>query len=142
MAQWRWRLLVDAVTVLAADAAAQVRWVGDAHVDELGLEFGNAFSVVSTLQRVDGVDFTAEVLAALGRIDATLTSMSGDAAPWLWTTDALIRSERWADLRDQARAVLSVLPPCPTASPASPASPASGRATKPPPEEWRHCGAE
>ena len=37
--------------------------MGDAHADELGLEFDDAFVVITSLQSVDGVEFTAEALA-------------------------------------------------------------------------------
>jgi len=101
--------LYEAVQILGAEPARQIEWIGVAEHDELGLDFGDAYLLVRTLQS-DGVVFSSEALAILREIDDQVSEMSGEDNSHLWTFDALHESDRWARVRSLARRVLVRFP--------------------------------
>jgi hypothetical protein len=90
--------------VLSSSASEQIAHLhkGEAtvHVDELALEFDDAFANVATL--LDGNEVDAQQAASLGELGAMLASMSGKPNAALWTHDALRRRGEWAQVRTLA----------------------------------------
>ncbi|MFE8015853.1 hypothetical protein ACFU3O_24290 [Streptomyces antibioticus] len=103
---FRRRLLMDALTVLAADAQAQVGWLVRHAVmtDEIALDFDHAFRVAEGL--AEEGQLARAVLADLREIDVILSGMSGGENADRWTKEALSMDEGWALVRRLARRVL------------------------------------
>ncbi|HEY1178485.1 MAG TPA: hypothetical protein VGF17_20200 [Phytomonospora sp.] len=97
--------LIGALALLAAEAPAQISWLDrhDVPVDELALEFDDAFHLVSIL------DADEAAVAALREIDAALSAMSGPARAAHWTTEALAADAEWREVRRLAGACLTRL---------------------------------
>ncbi len=91
------------------DAEDQIRWIGPAHPDELGLAFDDGLALVPALER-EGIVFTPEAVRALREIDERLTAMSVLESAELWTEAAIRSDRRWADLRRLALEALRLLP--------------------------------
>ncbi|MGH4029261.1 hypothetical protein ACQB60_10045 [Actinomycetota bacterium Odt1-20B] len=109
---FRRRLLIESLTLLAADAAAQTAWL-DAYgvaTDEIALDFDHAFGMTEGL--VAGAGAGAEgqldqgVMADLREIDALLGEMSGAENADRWTRAALSADAGWSRARELARRVL------------------------------------
>lgn len=103
---FRERLLIEALTVLAADAETQVAWLirHGVEPDEIALDFDHASWMAEPLV-ADG-RLAPEALAALREIDVTLGGMSGRENAERWTAEALSTDEGWALARQLARRVL------------------------------------
>ncbi|MEU1465278.1 hypothetical protein ABZ467_32345 [Streptomyces sp. NPDC005727] len=103
---FRWRLLIESLTMLAADAQAQVAWLNKHGVmtDEIALDFDHAFRMAEAL--VAEGQLTGEVTADLREIDVILSGMSDDGKAERWTRDALSTDAGWAQARRLARRVL------------------------------------
>ncbi|MGW0184616.1 hypothetical protein ACWDV7_02495 [Streptomyces sp. NPDC003362] len=103
---FRRRLLIESLTVLAADAQSQVAWL-DRHgvgADEIALDFGEAVGMVEAL--VNEGHLGRGALPHLLEIDAILSEMSGAENADRWTRDALSVDEGWSQTRRLARRVL------------------------------------
>ncbi|WP_223887013.1 hypothetical protein [Streptomyces viridosporus] len=103
---FRRRLLMEALTVLAADAQAQVSWLVKHAVmtDEIALDFDHAFRMAEAL--VAEGQLAHGVMADLQEIDVVLSGMSGGGNADRWTGDALSIDGGWALARRLARRVL------------------------------------
>ncbi|MFF9340489.1 hypothetical protein ACF1CG_12180 [Streptomyces sp. NPDC014773] len=103
---FRRRLLMEALTMLAAEAQIQVTWlVGHAVMtDEIALDFDHAFRMADTLL-AEG-QLAPGVMADLREIDVILSGMSCGENADRWTRDALFTDEGWALARRLARRVL------------------------------------
>ncbi|MFH9224372.1 hypothetical protein ACH4KW_07525 [Streptomyces lydicus] len=86
---FRRRLLIESLTMLAADAQTQVAWLNKHGVmtDEIALDFDHAFRLAEVL--VAEGQLTGEVTADLREIDVILSGMSDDGNAERWTRDAL-----------------------------------------------------
>jgi hypothetical protein len=103
---FRRRLLIQSLTVLAADAQSQVAWL-DRHgvvTDEIALDFDHAFGMVEAL--VEAGHLGGGVLPDLREIDAVLSAMSGAQNADRWARDALSVDQGWSQARRLARRVL------------------------------------
>ncbi|MDI1459044.1 hypothetical protein NHG22_35340 [Streptomyces sp. ATE26] len=102
----RRRLLVEALTVLAADPQTQIAWLARHNVvtDEIALDFDHAFGMAESLAEEGYVD--REVLPDLREIDAVLSEMSGPENADRWTKEALHVDEGWIRARRLARRTL------------------------------------
>ncbi|MEU2970202.1 hypothetical protein ABZ687_35195 [Streptomyces ardesiacus] len=103
---FRRRLLMEALTVLAADAQVQGSWLVRHAVmtDEIALDFDHAFRMAEAL--VAEGELARGVMADLREIDVVLSKMSGGGNADRWTRDALSTDEGWALARRLARRVL------------------------------------
>ncbi|MGW1894159.1 hypothetical protein ACWCP6_28510 [Streptomyces sp. NPDC002004] len=103
---FRRRLLLESLTVLAADAQSQVAWLAKHEVvtDEIALDFEHAFGMAEVL--VDEGRLGHGVLPDLQEIDAVLSEMSGAENADRWTREALSVDEGWSQARLAARRVL------------------------------------
>ncbi|MFF5161291.1 hypothetical protein ACFY3N_34725 [Streptomyces sp. NPDC000348] len=103
---FRRRLLMEALTVLAADAQVQVSWLVRHAVmaDGIALDFDHAFRMAEAL--VAEGQLARGVMADLQEIDVVLSGMSGDGNADGWTGDALSTDGGWALARRLARRVL------------------------------------
>ncbi|WP_246096191.1 hypothetical protein [Streptomyces botrytidirepellens] len=103
---FRRRLLIESLTVLAADAEAQVAWLVRHAVmtDEIALDFDHAFRMAWSLVEEGQVD--RGVMADLQELDAIISGMSGGDNADRWTRHALSTDEGWALARRLARRVL------------------------------------
>ncbi|MEU4094811.1 hypothetical protein [Streptomyces sp. NPDC026673] len=103
---FRRRLLLESLTVLAADAQAQVAWLAkhDVVTDEIALDFDHAFRMAEAL--VEEGRLGRGVLPDLREIDAVLSEMSGAGNADRWMRDALSVDEGWIQARRLARRVL------------------------------------
>ncbi|MFD8535224.1 hypothetical protein [Streptomyces rubrogriseus] len=103
---FRRRLLIEALTVLAADAQVQVSWLVRHPVmtDEIVLDFDHAFRMAEAL--VAEGELARRLMADLREIDVVLSKMSGGRNADRWTRDALSTDEGWALARRLARRVL------------------------------------
>ncbi|GGW15422.1 hypothetical protein GCM10010264_63350 [Streptomyces globisporus] len=103
---FRRRLLIEALTVLAADAQKQVTWLVRHAVmtDEVALDFDHAFRMAEVL--VAEGQLARGVMVDLQEIDVILSGMSGGENADRWTRDALSTDEGWALARRLARRVL------------------------------------
>jgi hypothetical protein len=105
---FRRHLLLESLTVLAADARAQADWLAECGVvtDEIALDFDHAYRMAETLAAEGQLD--PGVLPGLREIDALLSGMSGAENSHRWTPDALSADEGWNRARQLARRVLVV----------------------------------
>ncbi|MEU9336650.1 hypothetical protein AB0D49_26365 [Streptomyces sp. NPDC048290] len=103
---FRRRLLCEALTVLAADAPDQVRWLDRYAVlaDDIALDFAHAFDFVDAL--VDEGALDAVTPPVLREIDRLLGAMSGAEHADRWSRDALAVDPGWCRARSLAREVL------------------------------------
>ncbi|WP_051940607.1 hypothetical protein [Phaeacidiphilus oryzae] len=103
---FRQRLLIESLTVLAADAPVQTGWLGDHGVttDDLAQHFGRAYRLADAL--VAGGYLHAEVLPRLRDIDRTLDELTAGDDADRWTTAALAGDEAWDRIRQSARQAL------------------------------------
>ncbi|MGV2917279.1 hypothetical protein [Streptomyces alfalfae] len=101
----RRRLLVEALTVLAAPAPAQTAWLEKYGVvtDEIALDFDHAFRMAEPL--VEEGLLSCGALPDLRRIDAIFDEMTRDEFPGRWTTAALINDAGWGQARELAQRV-------------------------------------
>ena len=104
--EWRWNRLREALTVLAADPVEQLNWIGEAHTDELALNFDDARGLVLGL--TSPPPLRADLLDVIETIDSELDSMSGSSNAELWTPQAVRESERWTLVRDLAGRAVSM----------------------------------
>ncbi|MFI8484030.1 hypothetical protein [Streptomyces rubrogriseus] len=83
------RLMMEALTVLAADSQVQVSWLVRHAVmtDEIALDFDHAFRMAEAVV-ADG-EPARGVMADLREIDVVLSKMSGGRNADRWTRDAL-----------------------------------------------------
>ncbi len=103
---FRRRLLIESLTVLAADAQVQAAWL-DSHgvmTDEIALDFDHAFRMAEAL--VAEGQLSVEVTTDLQEIDAILSAMGDGENADRWTRDALSTDEGWGHARRLARRVL------------------------------------
>ncbi|GAA3900565.1 hypothetical protein [Streptomyces lannensis] len=103
---FRRRLLIESLTVLAADAQTQLAWLArhDVVTDEIALDFDHAFRMAEALVEEGQLD--RGVLPDLREINTVLSEMSGAEHAGRWTTDALCVDEGWSRARQVARRVL------------------------------------
>lgn len=99
-------LLVQSLTVVAADPSAQLAWVDEHGVptDEVALDFDHAFRMVESL--VNDGEVGREVLPELRAIDAIFAGMSGRENSDRWSREALAVDPGWGEARELARRVL------------------------------------
>jgi hypothetical protein len=108
--EWYLRSLREALALLSADAETQLaaeplRW----SIDELALEFDDAYRLVPSLVSEYGVRLSENLLGRLSEIDSMLDGMSGAANAPLWTADGVRSRPEWARVRDRAAAAASQL---------------------------------
>ncbi|MET7718083.1 hypothetical protein [Streptomyces sp. NPDC005407] len=74
---FRWRLLIESLTVLSAEASTQEAWIEEhrVEIDELALDFHHASRTAAPLTEEGRLEAT--VMARLRAIDALFTEMSG-----------------------------------------------------------------
>ncbi|MFE4977749.1 hypothetical protein ACFRAR_37305 [Kitasatospora sp. NPDC056651] len=103
---FRRRLLIESLTVVAADPSAQQAWVDEHGVlaDEIALDFDHAFRMVESL--VEGGEISREVLPDLQAIDAVFAGMSGRENSERWGREALAVDPGWTEARELASRVL------------------------------------
>ncbi len=103
---FRRRLLIEALTGLAADAQAQAAWLVRHGVmtDEIALDFDHAFCMAEAL--VAEGQLACGVMVDLREIDVILSGMSDGENGDRWTRDALSTDEGWAQVRRLARRIL------------------------------------
>ncbi len=106
-ASFRLQELNEGLVALAMEPEDQIRWIGQAHPDELGLAFDDGFRLIPSLE-LEGVVIPAEARTILDEISRRLDLMSGAENAELWTEAAIRTHPRWVDLRLLARRVLSV----------------------------------
>lgn len=100
------RLLIDSLSVLAADASNQTAWLEEHEVavDELALDFDHAFRMANRL--VEHHQISENTAAELREIDVLLAGMSGHEQAGRWTRDALANDTGWNEARQLARQAL------------------------------------
>ncbi|MEV4331906.1 hypothetical protein AB0K02_15455 [Streptomyces sp. NPDC049597] len=99
-------LLIESLTVLAAEPQAQAAWL-DSHgvvTDEIALGFDHALRMAEAL--VAGGQMADGVMVGLQEIDVTLSAMSDGHSADRWTKRALSTDEGWAQARRLACQVL------------------------------------
>ncbi|MEU1077233.1 MULTISPECIES: hypothetical protein [unclassified Streptomyces] len=103
---FRRRLLIESLTVLAADAPAQVAWLSRHGVlpDDIALDFDHAQRMAHNLMTEGQLAPTA--LADLKEIDTVLSAMSAGHDTGRWTTKALSTDPGWNLARRLARQIL------------------------------------
>lgn len=103
---FRRRLLIESLTVLAADAPVQVGWLEKHRVvaDEIALDFDHVFRMAERLVREEQVSPGA--LPDLCEIDLLFSEMSGAENAGRWARTALSTDAGWAQARQLARQVL------------------------------------
>ncbi|MFJ5779438.1 hypothetical protein [Streptomyces sp. NPDC093094] len=103
---FRRRLLIDSLTVLAADVQTQVAWLVRHGVmaDEIALDFDHAVRMADGLVEDEQLD--RGVLPDLREIDAVLTAMGEADNADQWRSKALSADEGWGRARQLARRVL------------------------------------
>lgn len=103
---FRRRLLIESLTVLAAEAPTQVAWLARLGVmpDDIALDFDHAQRMAQNL--VAEGELAPAALAVLRDIDAVLSAMSAGHDAGRWTTNALSTDQGWALARRLARQVL------------------------------------
>ncbi|MDH6521764.1 hypothetical protein M2163_001244 [Streptomyces sp. SAI-135] len=89
MLRFHRRLLIESLTVLAADAQSQIAWLDRRGVvtDEIAPDFDHAFGIVEALGDAGHLD--GGVLPDLREIDAVLSAMSGARNADRWSRNAL-----------------------------------------------------
>ncbi|MFI9308839.1 hypothetical protein [Streptomyces triculaminicus] len=100
------RLLVESLTLLAADASAQRAWLDTYAVgpDEIALDFDHASRMLPGMVEAGLAD--DEDVPDLRAIDGILGGMSGPEDAERWTRDALADDPGWEEARRLARRVL------------------------------------
>ncbi|MFI1370103.1 hypothetical protein [Streptomyces griseochromogenes] len=100
-------MLIEAVVVVAADASAQLTWLGkyDVPPDEIALSFDDAFRLAERL--VEDGQFRRGVLPSLRMIDEVFSEMTQDTDVGRWTREALSTDPGWGRARQLAREVLT-----------------------------------
>ncbi|MFJ6939763.1 hypothetical protein [Streptomyces sp. NPDC101132] len=131
--------MIAALSRLAADAAAQRRWLEFPFpicTDELLFDFDDALPIYAR-EEADEIDAIA-VMDELRMIEGHFEEMCGDRPTDPWTYEALAGDPAWAAVRELAREVLFVLTGDRTlplgrhsAIPAAPAGAAAGGAGGP-----------
>ncbi|MFD5662633.1 hypothetical protein [Streptomyces hirsutus] len=103
---FRRRLLVESLTVLAADPSVQAVWLEkyDIPTDEIALDFDHAFRMSEQL--VEEGKLSHDVLPDLHGIDVVFNEMSGEPNAARWAADALSSDAEWIKVRELARRVL------------------------------------
>ncbi|WOX19972.1 hypothetical protein [Streptomyces solicathayae] len=104
---WRRRLLMEALTVVAAPVSAQEAWLKKHGVetDEIALDFDHAFRMVEGLMEEGLV--SRDVLPDLRMIDSIFDEMSRDESPNRWAATALSSDAEWIRARGLAQRVLT-----------------------------------
>ncbi|MEU6610177.1 hypothetical protein ABZ922_34890 [Streptomyces shenzhenensis] len=99
-------MLLESLTVLAADAQTQAAWLAKHGIvtDEIALDFDHAFGMAEAL--VDEGQLGHGVLPDLREIDTVLGEMSGAENAGRWTRAALSVDDGWSQTRRLARRVL------------------------------------
>lgn len=103
---FRRRLLIESLTVLAAEASVQVAWL-DQHgvlADEIVLDFDDAFRLAGRL--VEEGLLGGEVLPELRAVGVIFHEMSSQEDVGRWAKDALSTDEGWQQVRRLAQEVL------------------------------------
>ncbi|MET8453304.1 hypothetical protein [Streptomyces sp. NPDC005209] len=103
---WPRRLLVEALTVLAAPSSVQTAWLEKHGVapDEIALDFDDGFRMAEHL--VERGLLGPDALPDLRMIDSVFDEMTRDPSPGRWETAALISDTGWSRARAAARRVL------------------------------------
>ncbi|MFJ3231231.1 hypothetical protein [Streptomyces sp. NPDC086787] len=98
----RRRLLLESLTVLAADARVQVAWLTKYEIgtDEIALDFEHAFAMAEALVEEGRLD--PGVRPDLRETNALLSTMSGADNAERWSEDALSVDEGWCRARQVA----------------------------------------
>ncbi|MER6393638.1 hypothetical protein ABT236_34900 [Streptomyces sp. NPDC001523] len=103
----RWRMLIEAVVLVASPAAAQRAWLEkyDVPPEEIFLGFDDAFRLAGELVREGMLSATA--LSHLRMIDEIHGEMARDEGTDRWTSEALSADAEWNRARWSAREVLT-----------------------------------
>ncbi|WP_246040890.1 hypothetical protein [Streptomyces cadmiisoli] len=104
---WRRRLLMEALTMVAASAPAQTAWLKkyDVLTDEIALDFDHGFSMAEHL--VEEGLLSLDSLPDLQLIDSIFDEMTRDESSDRWTIAALIDDAGWGQARELAQQVLA-----------------------------------
>lgn len=102
----RRKLLYEAIQVLTWPADAQIKWVANAHVDEIALNFNDI--AVCALDMKDQGELTEEEATVVIELDRYLDSFSGIDNKYLWTKEALINASEWRRVRELAKMALAL----------------------------------
>ncbi|MFI1154811.1 hypothetical protein [Streptomyces sp. NPDC020817] len=102
----RRRMLISALSVVAAAPSAQVAWLEkyDVPADEIALGFDGVFPLAGGL--VEEGELDPGALCELQMIDEVFEEMTRDAQGNRWTRAVLSTDAGWARARHLARAVL------------------------------------
>lgn len=101
-----WRVLVEALTPLAADPAEQCAWLDLYGVppDELALGFDDAYRLVPQLAAAGRLD--ADAVAELRALDVLFTDLTDEGDAGRWTAAALAVDPAWVTARAASRRLL------------------------------------
>src|SRR5438128_9533542 len=106
-AQWVLRQLRDSLATLAASShqqAEHIRQLGNASVDELGLEFDDI--APAALAMTGPSELNSDQREAIAALDDQLSRMSGPEHSELWTVEALNSALEWTKVRELAQEAL------------------------------------
>lgn len=104
---WRRRLLIEALTLVAAPAPAQVAWL-EMHgvgADEIALDFEHAFLLAERLAEEGLIHHGA--LPGLRVIDVVFDEMTSGETADRWTVEALFQDAGWSRARGLAQWILA-----------------------------------
>ena len=99
--------LMQILRVLAGAADKQVEYLkglGGASVDELGLEFEEAWLLAGTILESKGI--TKYQYDAIKKLNDKLDQISGEEHEDLWSENALFENEEWEQVRSLAKECL------------------------------------
>jgi hypothetical protein len=109
----RFKLLCEALTVLAVDADAQLHYLEEigasapVPVDELALNYDDIAAAADTM--LDCGEISVEQRNSVVQLNKFLQAISGEENAHLWTPDARLASLEWEEVRGQAKASLALL---------------------------------
>lgn len=104
-------MLQDALTALASDADAQLRYLKDQGVpgciDELALDYDDMAAAANDMLQVGEIDIDQR--DCIKSLNEFLKHFSGESNAHLWTPDALQSAAEWKQVRSMARNCLELL---------------------------------
>ena len=107
------KMLKESLTILAADARTQMRYLENLGTpecaDELALEYDDTAAAADSM--LDCGEINREQRDSVVQLNEYLGSISGESNAHLWTPEALCESQEWQEVRRQARATLILMEP-------------------------------